>query len=469
MKKINKTEKNIKFSLLKKNGKKVDINHKLSMLALMLMTVFIVCCTMNILSNVNYYNESSNNIEEYDNKFENENYIFLSEETARANSAKSSVNNVVNQPDIKKKETETNSSEEYELTIEPPENGWTHEQLSEVTYLCGKPFSLPCKLEDLPNNFEIDKVKSRNEGTELHTYITVNGQDSNFYDARLLLDGKSLGLVHYFENETDKIVFSIDLHPDLYGRDILEINGINQNSSFLEIKQALGETFMQNIDSSCLYSYTVTNSEYPEECIRVMSFGDDEEIGGFCYSLFEVKNKETEKNSSEEHESTTSYEINEWTFEDFISDLEVNDQKITLPYSYEELSEMYEFDNKDNKCSYSEKLGGYSFYYEMDYRTEYKMALISCTFLSQDENINNGKLIRFAVYSDSSGDYEYNFNCGGINNFSQMTKSDVTNILGEPDSKFPFESRYRFENNKEIIIGYDKNRYVNCIEIILGY
>jgi len=178
-------------------------------------------------------------------------------------------------------------------TIEPPEDGWTHEQISEVMYLCGKPFSLPCMLEDLPDDFEIGKIQYRNKDAELHTYITVNGQDSGFYDAQLLLDGESAGLAHYYENGTDKIVFSIDLSPDLYGREILVINGINQNSSFLEIKQALGESFVQDSDISCIYGYTVTNSEYPEEYVRFISFNDDEEIAGFCYSLFDIK-KETQ-------------------------------------------------------------------------------------------------------------------------------------------------------------------------------
>ncbi len=178
-------------------------------------------------------------------------------------------------------------------TIEPPEDGWTHEQISEVTYLCGKPFSLPCKLEDMPNDFEIGKIRYRNKDAELHTYITVNGQDIGFYDAQLLLDGESAGLAHYYENGTDKIVFSVDLSPDLYGRDILIINGINQNSSFSEIKRALGESFVQDTDISCIYGYMVTNSEYPEECVKFISFNDDEDNAGFCYSLFDIK-KETQ-------------------------------------------------------------------------------------------------------------------------------------------------------------------------------
>lgn len=181
-------------------------------------------------------------------------------------------------------------------TIEPPESGWTHEQISVVTYLCGKPFSLPCTLEDLTDDFKIGS-----EDFQDNSYITVNGQDSNFYTAHLLLDGESAGRAHYYENGEDKIVFCIDLSPDLYGRDIFVINGINQNSLFSEVKQALGESFVldTDIDIPCFYDLAIINSEYPEEHIRVMILNDyegitddgiiDEGIIGFCYSLFEAK------------------------------------------------------------------------------------------------------------------------------------------------------------------------------------
>ena len=44
-------------------------------------------------------------------------------------------------------------------TIESPEDGWTHEQLSEVMFLCGESFSLPCSLEDISDKFECVELK----------------------------------------------------------------------------------------------------------------------------------------------------------------------------------------------------------------------------------------------------------------------------------------------------------------------
>ena len=223
--------------------------------------------------------------------------------------------------------------ETYE-TNKPPENGWTHEQISNVTYLCGKPFSLPCKLEDLPDDFEIGKVRSQNEGDELRSYITVNGQDSNFYTASLLLDGESAGLAHYYEDGTDKIVFCIDLSPDLHGREVLVINGINQNSSFSEVEQALGKfALVEDFSIPCFYDYKIIDSEYPEEYIRVMAVYDyeDEEIVdeagviGFGYSLFEVKTNETI----------------EWSPDD-VHSIECNGVEIELPCMLSDVEKSFE-------------------------------------------------------------------------------------------------------------------------------
>ncbi|HNX63884.1 MAG TPA: hypothetical protein PKI60_01685 [Oscillospiraceae bacterium] len=42
-------------------------------------------------------------------------------------------------------------------TIEPPADGWTPELLNQVMYLNGKPFSLPCTLEDLGEGYSLSE------------------------------------------------------------------------------------------------------------------------------------------------------------------------------------------------------------------------------------------------------------------------------------------------------------------------
>lgn len=172
--------------------------------------------------------------------------------------------------------------------IEASESGWTHEQVSEVTYLCGKPFSLPCNLEDLPDDFEIGEPRYRDKDTELKTYITIDGQDSGYYDSQILLNGEQVGIVHYYESGKDDVVFAIEFSPfESEGKDFV-INGINQNSSFEDVKAALGNSMVRDEKITAVYDYKVSNSEYPEEFVRIVSF-DEDEVLAIAYSLFSSK------------------------------------------------------------------------------------------------------------------------------------------------------------------------------------
>ncbi len=172
--------------------------------------------------------------------------------------------------------------------VEASESGWTHEQVSEVTYLCGKPFSLPCNLEDLHDGFEIGEPRYRDKDTELKTYITIDGQDSGYYDSQILLDGEQVGIVYYYESGKDDIVFAIEFSPfESEGKDFV-INGINQNSSFEDVKAALGNSMVRDESITAVYDYRISNSEYPEEFIRITSL-DENEVLAIAYSLFSTK------------------------------------------------------------------------------------------------------------------------------------------------------------------------------------
>lgn len=182
---------------------------------------------------------------------------------------------------------QTNETTEMK-TIEPPEGGWTHEQLSEVTYLCGKPFSLPCKLEDLPDDFEIGEGRYRNKNTDLNMYITIDGQDSGYFDSQILLNGESVGLVYYYKNENNNVVFGVEFYPfDGKEKDFV-INGINQNSSFEDVKKSLGNFIIKDNDVTAIYDYKISNSKYPEEVVRIISF-DENEVLGICYCMLNMK------------------------------------------------------------------------------------------------------------------------------------------------------------------------------------
>lgn len=71
-----------------------------------------------------------------------------------------------------KKESQTKIAEADMETIEPPEDGWTLEDLLSVTYIYGQKISYPCTLNDLGEDFEFDFENfHKNSETNMITLI----------------------------------------------------------------------------------------------------------------------------------------------------------------------------------------------------------------------------------------------------------------------------------------------------------
>ena len=71
----------------------------------------------------------------------------------------------------------------------------------------------------------------------------------------------------------------------------------------------------------------------------------------------------------------------------------------------------------------------------------------------------------FFVAKALTGDNDFLFRFGEINNYSDMTQNDVEKILGKPNDNVDVNSWYWFGDRKAIVIDYDKNNrveYVNC-------
>lgn len=67
------------------------------------------------------------------------------------------------------------------ITMEPPEGGWTIEELMSVTYLCGKQLTYPLTMEYLGEDFSIDETSG------------IFSKSSDGFP--LLYKNKSIGLV----------------------------------------------------------------------------------------------------------------------------------------------------------------------------------------------------------------------------------------------------------------------------------
>lgn len=169
-------------------------------------------------------------------------------------------------------------------TIEPPEDGWTHEQLSEVMFLCGESFSLPCKPEDISDKFECGELKAVDDG-----YITVNGEKTSYCEMSLMYNDKLAGKACCYDDGNDKIVFAVQIRSMVVNKQLFVINGIYQETDFKRTTEALGVNIVNKEDiAKFKYIYNIFNPEYPEEKI-ILTSTDEESILFFTYSLFDLK------------------------------------------------------------------------------------------------------------------------------------------------------------------------------------
>lgn len=178
---------------------------------------------------------------------------------------------------------EQNGTEAAEMkTIDSPENGWTHEQLSEVMYLCGESFSLPCKPEDISNKFECGELKA-----VVGAYITVNGEETDYYEMSLMYNDELVGKACCYDDGNDKVVFAVQIRSMVVNERLLVLNGIYQETNFKRTTEALGVNIF-NKEEAFKYSYNISNPKYPEEKI-ILTSTDEEIILFFTYSLFDFK------------------------------------------------------------------------------------------------------------------------------------------------------------------------------------
>lgn len=180
---------------------------------------------------------------------------------------------------------------ETQKTVEPPESGWTHEQISEVTYFCGEPFSLPCKLEDITDKLECGELKTVDD-----RYITVNGEKTSYYQMLLMYNDELAGIACCYDDGNDKIVFTVQIRTMVVNKPLLVINGTYQGTDFKRTTEALGVKLFNKDDTAMInYIYNISNPEYPEEKI-VLTSTDEEIILFFTYSLFDTKQSDDKNN-----------------------------------------------------------------------------------------------------------------------------------------------------------------------------
>ena len=127
---------------------------------------------------------------------------------------------------------------EYE-TMEPPEEGWTIEELMSVTYVCGEQLTYPLTMNSFGNKVEIfeDTLKVQNNHGILHVM------------AELCSDNEFMGAAFFNKNSVDDIsgdtpinTIHFSTHSDFFeksGSPII-LNGVSFGDTKEELIDALG-------------------------------------------------------------------------------------------------------------------------------------------------------------------------------------------------------------------------------------
>ena len=136
-------------------------------------------------------------------------------------------------------------------TMEPPEDGWTIEELMSVTYLCGKQLTYPLTMEYLGEDFSLDEANK----TELKLSIGYP----------LLYKDKKIGLVTFKKNSNQSsnhgditsLMFNTNVSSSAL--DCIVVNGISLGSINTDVKSMIGTPCDKSTDGR--YAYTIQNGD----------------------------------------------------------------------------------------------------------------------------------------------------------------------------------------------------------------
>lgn len=145
-------------------------------------------------------------------------------------------------------------------TVEPPEGGWTTEEIMNVTYLCDKKLEYPLSLEYLGDDFSLSRyVKSASE--------------NRIVPARLEYKNKYLANATVVKPHDETMIYNIVLFPDTCKVENVEpfvINGVKMYDSFEDVLTALGDDYYyMEENESILY-----NDRETDESLYSLFFED---------------------------------------------------------------------------------------------------------------------------------------------------------------------------------------------------
>ncbi len=139
-------------------------------------------------------------------------------------------------------------------TIEPPEDGWTLEELNQVLYMNGQKIELPLMFSTLGDGYEIRDKRYNDESSG----------DSDIVGGYLYYKDELVALVTFYELENDIEFLKIYFFPDMYesnmdSKEYININGFGLKNNIYDIYNFLGYNYK---NENNLLIYNIQNSKY---------------------------------------------------------------------------------------------------------------------------------------------------------------------------------------------------------------
>ena len=180
-----------------------------------------------------------------------------------------------NSVNLKQTEDTLNAGAADIKTVEPPQDGWTLEQLNDVLYMNGQKIELPLMFGTLKDGYEIRDKRYNDEESIDHDIV----------GGYLYYENSPIAMVTFHELESDNEILSLIFVRDIYESDqnnseYISVNGFGLQSSIDDVSTCLGNAF---IYESELFIYDIKESDYVITIPNIDDFGIS----------FRIVNKET--------------------------------------------------------------------------------------------------------------------------------------------------------------------------------
>lgn len=154
-----------------------------------------------------------------------------------------------------------------ENIIEPPENGWTVEELVSTIYFNGSPIKLPLKISDLGDKYDFGKDDAYFLGTSTTVSLSYDKKIIAVVTLENCLD------IEDVNNSNISVIALSDLITD---KNYIKVNGMSLSSSFDDVISLIGEP--QQTDESNSSGVLIYKVRGTEDTLMTVHYNNEGEL-----------------------------------------------------------------------------------------------------------------------------------------------------------------------------------------------